>query len=182
MGEYAEQIYTGEVCESCGDYLGRAPGYSRRCAACKEESKPSAATFPPSDRWIDKPTTMKQLRTLREKKITPRCPRCGGKAKLSNTQYGVRHDCCGLSSWAWKPLISKEHAQARRRAHDAFDPLWKDGHLGRNDAYKMLAEQMGMKVKNCHMALMTMEEAERVPAAVERIKIKLRLGGSDGDG
>ena len=40
MGQHAEDILDGLVCEGCGEFFddvingGEAPGYPRRCAAC----------------------------------------------------------------------------------------------------------------------------------------------------
>ena len=36
MGEAAEDILEGMVCEECGVYIeGEAPGYPRKCEGCK---------------------------------------------------------------------------------------------------------------------------------------------------
>jgi hypothetical protein len=34
MGEYADLMLSGEVCEFCGCELGEGPGYPRRCHGC----------------------------------------------------------------------------------------------------------------------------------------------------
>ena len=34
MGGMAEMHLDGTVCECCGEYLGEAVGYPRRCSAC----------------------------------------------------------------------------------------------------------------------------------------------------
>jgi hypothetical protein len=35
MGEYAEMMLEGIVCEGCGEFMdGTAPGYPRRCRGC----------------------------------------------------------------------------------------------------------------------------------------------------
>ena len=34
MGEQAELIINGDVCEGCGEEMGDGPGYPRRCSAC----------------------------------------------------------------------------------------------------------------------------------------------------
>jgi hypothetical protein len=35
MGEYAEMMLEGIVCEGCGEFMGGgAPGYPRRCRGC----------------------------------------------------------------------------------------------------------------------------------------------------
>ena len=35
MGEIAESIVDGELCQSCGVYIGMACGYPRTCNHCK---------------------------------------------------------------------------------------------------------------------------------------------------
>ena len=34
MGEIAEMHLDGTLCECCGEYLGKAVGYPRRCLEC----------------------------------------------------------------------------------------------------------------------------------------------------
>lgn len=34
MGEQAELILNGDVCEGCGEEMGDGPGYPRRCSSC----------------------------------------------------------------------------------------------------------------------------------------------------
>lgn len=102
------------------------------------------------------------------------CPQCGNFANVSNTHYGVRHDCCGLHSWGGKPLRSAETHLARRQAHEAFDPLWKVHKMSRNVAYKLLAEKLNMTKTQCHMSYMDDATARRVPAAVKEILTDLQ--------
>lgn len=40
MGEIAEMMLDGTMCEGCGEFMnigGEPPGYPQRCAACGEE-------------------------------------------------------------------------------------------------------------------------------------------------
>ncbi len=39
MGEFAEAMIDGEMCEGCGVYIGHSVGYSRKCKACKKEEQ-----------------------------------------------------------------------------------------------------------------------------------------------
>lgn len=93
----------------------------------------------------------------------PICPVCGRPANQTITQYGVRHDHCGLWSWGGKPLVDEATHNARKVAHAAFDPVWKGGLLSRRDAYRQLAVALGIPVKECHISLMDEERARRVP-------------------
>lgn len=36
MGDYAEMILDGEVCATCGEWIGDEIGYPRECEDCKE--------------------------------------------------------------------------------------------------------------------------------------------------
>lgn len=93
---------------------------------------------------------------------------------MSNTKYGVRHDCCGLRSWGGKELVDSETMAARRCAHASFDPLWRKGHMTRGKAYKLLARELGTEVDETHMAIMPAELARQVPDAVARIWNKVK--------
>ena len=102
----------------------------------------------------------------------PICPRCGLVSQRSITRYGQRNDCCGLKSWHGKSLQDPETLAARRAAHDIFDRLW-DGEnriMCRRSAYAQLSEELGLHPDDTHMAQMTLEQALKVPAAVERIR------------
>lgn len=97
------------------------------------------------------------------------CVQCGLPAAKTITVYGVRHDCCGQWSWGDKPLANEATHRARQRAHDAFDALWRDGHMSRAEAYAALRWATGLNEKNCHMAKMSKERCERVIVAVDKI-------------
>jgi hypothetical protein len=45
--------------------------------------------------------------------------------------------------------------------------------MSRGEAYKMLAQEMGLTRDQCHMKLMTAEQAIRVPAIAGNIKERL---------
>ena len=92
------------------------------------------------------------------------CPRCGNPPRRNETRYGLRLDCCGLWAWGEHPLVDRQTHEARRAAHEAFDPIWKEGWMRRNDAYKMLARELNMTRDECHMKLMSEAQAKRVPA------------------
>jgi hypothetical protein len=105
----------------------------------------------------------------------PTCPTCGKPAPRTNTRFGPRYDCCGLTAWGDEPLATQETLKARREAHAAFDPIWKDGHLPRNAAYALLAEHLGMRPRDTHMALMDEATALRVPEAADAIRHTLGI-------
>jgi hypothetical protein len=39
MGEIADMMLDGDLCEGCGDYLGDGDGFPRLCESCEEESE-----------------------------------------------------------------------------------------------------------------------------------------------
>lgn len=39
MGDMADMALDGTVCETCGEYLGEAVGYPRKCDSCKKDSE-----------------------------------------------------------------------------------------------------------------------------------------------
>lgn len=56
-------------------------------------------------------------------------------------------------------LANAETRIARRQAHIAFDRLWKHEIMERNEAYKWLADQLGIHRKHCHIGLFDAQEA-----------------------
>lgn len=104
------------------------------------------------------------------------CPKCGAKPTHNVTRYGPRLDCCGLWAWGEHPLTDAETHAARKAAHAAFDPLWKRNIVSRGTAYKLLADAMGMTRTECHMKLMTAEQAKRVPNIAAQIRSAQGVG------
>lgn len=64
-------------------------------------------------------------------------------------------------------LANKALREARKRAHAAFDPLWKDEGLSRTTLYKMLAEHMRLPPEQCHIAMF---DAAQCRAVVEWVR------------
>ncbi len=117
------------------------------------------------------------------------CPYCGQPAVLTSSEevygrdYGLLYLCApcdayvGVHRGTTKPkgtLANAELREWRKRAHAAFDPLWQDilttcpnvaKHKARNGAYRLLAEQLEIPVKECHIGMMdeaTCDQTERV--------------------
>jgi len=55
----------------------------------------------------------------------------------------------------------------RNDAHNAFDPIWQDGHCKRPTAYAWLQEVMEMSSDEAHMFEMNIEQCQRV---IEKVK------------
>lgn len=99
----------------------------------------------------------------------PICPVCGQRARRTKTQFGIRHDCCGLWSWGNKALVDRETHAARQLAHSYFDKLWQSGRMRRGDAYRALSDASGWPESDCHMSHMPKERAVLVPDFVRQI-------------
>lgn len=97
--------------------------------------------------------------------MTVTCPKCGKPAVCQETRYGPRNECCGLWSWGNAPLVSADTHEARKKAHLAFDALWKKYGMPRSYAYARLAEKLHLSPEGCHMKLMDRETAGKVPLA-----------------
>ena len=46
MGEVAEMMLDGTLCEGCGAYIGAAVDYPRKCRQCEKDFKPVARKKP----------------------------------------------------------------------------------------------------------------------------------------
>lgn len=106
------------------------------------------------------------------------CPYCGQPAPMvkGNVIYPHRRDLYPKNFWQCKPcdayvgchdanpkygndgtrplgrMANPALRQAKKDAHNAFDPLWKDGHHpSRKAAYGWLAKQLGIPVEACHI-------------------------------
>ena len=84
MGDIAEAMLEGEMCEQCGEWLGDGPGYPRLCPGCASEERRL------NPRQPEKP----QARTP----ATMACPDCGkllrGPAAVmqhQNAKHGAKH-------------------------------------------------------------------------------------------
>lgn len=112
------------------------------------------------------------------------CAECGGMAVLTTgrTIYPHRPDLykkhfwrcscgayCGCHPNTKTPLgtpCGPITRKARSAAHAAFDPLWKRGELTRKQAYKWLADTLGMTREECHIGMMNAEQAGAVVTAL----------------
>lgn len=97
-----------------------------------------------------------------KQRTAPICPMCGEAARITATQYGPRASCCGLHSWGLKPLVDPDTRRARNAAHAAFDPLWQHRVFSRDEAYRRLSMAMGLSSPECHIAQMSVDQADRV--------------------
>lgn len=108
------------------------------------------------------------------------CMECAGKASLVTGKRIYPHrpdlyaknfylcDCgayVGCHKGTKDPLgypAGAETRKARSVAHAAFDPLWKTRTMPRTEAYKWLADRMGLTPGETHISWMDAATARRV--------------------
>lgn len=102
---------------------------------------------------------------------------CGAPALLRDSKWGKWYACTrfpacdgavGCHKGTDRPLgtlADKPTRQARKEAHEAFDPLWQDGDMTRSEAYAWLASEMGLG--EVHIGEMSREECAQVVELVE---------------
>ena len=67
----------------------------------------------------------------------------------------------------------KRTREARIKAHEAFDWLWKLHYFGsRNEAYRWMRNAMGLSNQEAHIAKLSAEQCERLITCVEEYKSK----------
>ncbi len=117
----------------------------------------------------------------------PICPYCGSPAELRDSSviygrsYGPAWICasfpkcdsyCGCHKGTTKPLgrlANRELREAKKAAHAAFDRLWKSGAMRRKDAYRWLADNLGISTDACHIGEFDVPLCRRV---VELVKAR----------
>lgn len=105
------------------------------------------------------------------------CPYCGQRAELVDSaviygrSYGNIYLCEPCDAYVGthrrnnKPLgtlANKQLREWRKRAHRAFDPLWKSGKMTRDDAYKWLSRKMNLPPRKTHIGMFDIRQCKRV--------------------
>ncbi len=140
----------------------------------------------------------------RNKKIVVhevQCQYCGQNAELvhGDQVYKTRRDLHHRMMWMCKPckawvgthpgtnqplgvLANGELRAWKMKAHNAFDPLWKEKlrrrqiergmsykqAFARGSGYKWLAEQLGISQGDCHIGMFNVEQCKRVVEICEQ--------------
>lgn len=161
-------------CEPCRLNFGSAIHLSRHMTSVHAEKKPALPVG--------------RRPTLAE--IDPICIECGGVGELVDGKriYPHRPDLyrknfylcqcgarCGCHPGSVVPLgnpCGPETRRARSAAHEAFDPLWKQGSMSRASAYAWLADATGIDRERCHIGMMTAEQARLVVTVVRAAQIE----------
>lgn len=111
----------------------------------------------------------------------PVCPKCNCPATLVDATYVYGDRANNPDRKMWVCLIcgayvschktgavpmgtpaDKATRDARRKAHKAFDSLWKCGTMTRWEAYLWLAEQMGLPQDKAHIGMFNAAQCETV--------------------
>ena len=114
--------------------------------------------------------------TDKERSYTEKCPYCPGKPKLvahGQPLYPYRNDfylvwICpeckayvGCHENTFRPkgfLANKKFMQLRKQAHALFDPIWMNKEMERPQAYKRMAEILGIHPRDAHIAQLQEEQ------------------------
>lgn len=67
-------------------------------------------------------------------------------------------------------LANKELRTWKMKAHSAFDPLWKEKKMNRNDAYKLLQRIMAMSQDEAHIGLFSVEQCQLLIQKISELK------------
>lgn len=127
--------------------------------------------------------------------VVPICVECGKEGVLTDGSRIYPHrpdlhhkhfylcECgayCGCHPRSVVPLgrpCGPDTRRARMIAHDTFDPIWRDGHMSRSKAYQWLARETGIPFAECHIGMMTADQAR----LVTRIALAFRRSFETGD-
>ena len=102
--------------------------------------------------------------------MAEKCPKCGQLNVGKMGPYGPYRACANyprcdmiLNSFGWSDQKTRN---ARKAAHRVFDRLWKitGGRFfhQRGEAYKQLAEHMGLSSRACHIEAFAVEQCQVV--------------------
>lgn len=108
-----------------------------------------------------------------------RCPYCGQPSsyidsiQIYGISYGMVYACLPCQAWVGvhkdEPTKSKgrlaneEHRKAKKAAHDAFDALWKGGHIKkRSSAYWWLSKKLEIPKQFTHIGMFSIATCQKV--------------------
>jgi hypothetical protein len=92
-------------------------------------------------------------------------------ATAYGVSYGMIYQCKPCDAYvgvhkgtdtALGSVANKMLRMQRNAAHRAFDPLWKDKHLSRNEAYAELSQHMGTPPEYTHIAMFNTGQCQQV--------------------
>lgn len=108
------------------------------------------------------------------------CPYCGAEANLVDSSivygksYGKIYLCSsypqcdayvGVHKGTDEPLGRLANAELRewkKKAHKAFDIIWKSGGMSRDQAYQLLQRKMKLSEEEAHIGKFDVDQCKRV--------------------
>lgn len=156
-------------------------GWEKHWGIGKRSSQPKSKT----------PSKEKPLPAPVGKKVE--CPYCGNLAEFVSGKviYPKRSDLWDKRYYHCSPcrayvgshgdgspfgtLATSELRQARMRAHEAFDTLWKESAMNRSAAYAWLSEQMELAPKDTHIGMFDVGQCEFVVEVVKSRSAKIEF-------
>jgi hypothetical protein len=85
--------------------------------------------------------------------------------------YAYLCDCCGAyvglhpdTDLPLGTMADQRTREARNTCKKAFEPIWRDKHLSRKQAYAWLAGKMALSVAECHFGLFEPEQCKAAEA------------------
>ncbi len=106
------------------------------------------------------------------------CPYCGRPSELVDsaiiygTSYGNIYLCTPCNAYvgvhkgdgvtALGRLANSELREYKKRAHAAFDPIWKNNIMHRSKAYSWLSKQLNIPGALTHIGMFDVEECKKV--------------------
>ena len=117
-----------------------------------------------SQMYIEKPhDIMKSIRVsdyyIKTGKLVWICPDCNNTHEAH--QQDVIYEDEGIPHREGDPLgipSSRLCKMFRLHVHSLFDPLWKNGKMSRNEAYHFLANNLGLKREDAHIATFSIRQ------------------------
>ena len=119
------------------------------------------------------------------------CPYCGPPTKLvEDTEiygksYGTKcYVCRPCNAWvgchkgtnqSLGRIANKELRELKHQAHEAFDPIWKEGFLPRTEAYRILSLAFELPIEHTHIGMFDEELCRKVIALSKVIMKYLQL-------
>lgn len=95
-------------------------------------------------------------------KMYPHVPRLAGKKFWRCVPCNAHVGCHPGTENPLGRIANAELRRAKMAAHAAFDQIWNSGEVKRRDAYRWLADQLGMKKKLCHIGWFDVNTCKRV--------------------
>ena len=69
-------------------------------------------------------------------------------------------------------LANAELREWKKRAHAAFDPVWKSARMSRREAYAWLSAKMNIPIAACHIGMFTPDQCRQVVSICEQERSK----------